>query len=138
MAAIRGKNTGPEMIVRRLLTTMGYRYRLHGRALPGRPDLVFSSRRAVVFVNGCYWHRHACPNGRVMPRTRRAFWREKLEGNAERDRRTRAELRRKGWRVLVVWECQLRDLDELASRLWAFLDPDDAPERRNVRPLFNK
>jgi DNA mismatch endonuclease (patch repair protein) len=122
MAAIRGKDTGPEMTVRRLLTAMGYRYRLHSRALPGRPDLVFSSRRAVVFVHGCFWHRHACLHGRVMPRTRRAFWRAKLEGNAVRDKRTRSQLRREGWRVLVVWECQLRDVDKLAAYLRAFLD----------------
>lgn len=126
MAAIRGKDTGPEMIVRRLLTEMGYRYRLHGRALPGRPDLVFVSRRTVVFVHGCFWHRHACRHGRVIPRTRRAFWRAKLEGNAARDRRTRARLRREGWRVLVVWECQLRHVDKLAARLRTFLDPAKA------------
>jgi len=126
MAAIRGKDTGPEMIVRRLLSAMGYRYRLHGRALPGKPDLVFASRRAVVFVHGCFWHRHACRFGRVMPRTRRAFWRAKLEGNAHRDKRTRARLRRMGWRVLVVWECQLRDVDRLASRFRVFLDPAQA------------
>ena len=126
MAAIRGKDTGPEMIVRRLLTALGYRYRLHGRALPGKPDLVFASRRAVVFVHGCFWHRHFCRFGRVVPKTRAAFWRTKLEGNATRDSRTRARLRREGWRVLVVWECQLRDVEQLATRLRAFLDPAQA------------
>jgi len=126
MAAIRGKDTGPEMIVRRLLTALGYRYRLHGRALPGKPDLVFASRRAVVFVHGCFWHRHFCRFGRVVPKTRAAFWRTKLEGNATRDRRTRARLRREGWRVLVVWECQLRDVEQLATQLRAFLDQAQA------------
>lgn len=126
MAAIRGKDTGPEMIVRRLLTALGYRYRLHGRALPGKPDLVFGSRRAVVFVHGCFWHRHACRFGRVVPKTRTGFWRAKLEGNATRDRRTRTRLRREGWRVLVVWECQLREVDKLGARLRAFLDPTQA------------
>lgn len=123
MAAIRGKDTGPELAVRRVLTAMGYRYRLHGRALPGRPDLVFASRRAVVFVHGCFWHRHTCTNGRVVPRTRREFWRAKLEGNAARDRLNKAALRRSGWRVLVVWECQLIDLPNLTSRLTRFLGP---------------
>ena len=126
MAAIRGKHTSPEMTVRRVLTAMGYRYRLHGRGLPGRPDVVFASRRAVILIHGCYWHRHSCSLGQVMPRTRRQFWRAKLEGNAVRDRRTRARLRRLGWRVLVVWECQLRDLDVLATRLRRFLDPAQA------------
>lgn len=126
MAAIRGQDTGPEMLVRRLLTAMGYRYRLHSRELPGRPDLVFASRQAVVLVHGCFWHRHTCRAGRAMPRTRHAFWRAKLEGNAARDKRTRAALRRNGWRVLVVWECQLHDVDRLASRLRDFLDPTEA------------
>jgi len=125
MAAIRGRDTGPEMIVRRVLSLMGYRYRLQGRALPGRPDLVFASRRAVVLVHGCYWHRHACHLGRVIPRTWHDFWRAKLEANAKRDRRTRARLRRLGWRVLVVWECQMRDADKLAMRLQRLLDPPD-------------
>lgn len=123
MAAIHGKDTGPEWIVRRLLTAMGYRYRLHGRGLPGRPDLVFASRRAVVFVHGCFWHRHACRYGRTMPNTRRAFWCAKFAGNVERDRRAVRALKRDGWRVLVVWECQTKDLDRLRERLAAFLAP---------------
>lgn len=126
MAAIRGKNTGPELIVRRVLSAMDYRYRLQGRGLPGRPDLVFASRRSVVFVHGCFWHRHACRFGRVTPRTRGAFWQTKLGGNRERDKRNIRALRRQGWRVLVVWECQLRAVDKLASRLRAFLDPPQA------------
>ena len=126
MAAIRGKDTGPELTVRRVCTALGYRYRLHGRALPGKPDLVFASRRAVVFVHGCFWHRHFCRFGRVVPKTRAAFWRTKLEGNATRDSRTRARLRREGWRVLVVWECQLRDVEQLATQLRAFLDQAQA------------
>ncbi len=124
MAAIRGKDTGPEMTVRRILTAMGYRYRLHDRALPGRPDLVFVSRRAVVFVHGCFWHRHACRTGRATPRTRGAFWCAKFESNRQRDRRNVRALRRQGWRALVVWECQLRDADRLMARLRTFLDPD--------------
>lgn len=122
MAAIRSKGTGPEMVVRRLLTAMGYRYRLHGRALPGRPDLVFASRRAVVFVHGCFWHRHACRFGRVTPRTRQAFWQAKFDDNVARDRRTRARLRREGWRIFVVWECQLSNIEKVAEQLQRFLD----------------
>lgn len=109
------------MIVRRMVFAMGYRYRLHGRGLPGRPDLVFASRRAVVFVHGSFWHRHSCERGRVMPRNRRGFWKAKLEGNAARDLRTRAALRRLGWRVLVIWECQLKDVDRVAERVRRFL-----------------
>lgn len=122
MARVRGRNTGPERTVRSVLFSLGYRFRLHVAGLPGRPDIVLRSRRCVIFVHGCFWHRHACRNGHRMPKSRVAFWRAKLEGNAERDKRTRARLRRLGWRVLVVWECQLRDVDKLASRLSAFLD----------------
>lgn len=121
MAAVRSKDTGPEMIVRRIAFALGYRYRLHGRSLPGKPDLVFASRRAVVFVHGCFWHRHTCKNGRAMPKKRRAFWKDKLEGNARRDRRTLAALRKSGWRVLVIWECQTRDAERIAKRLHDFL-----------------
>jgi DNA mismatch endonuclease (patch repair protein) len=126
MARVRGRNTGPERTVRSVLFSLGYRFRLHGADLPGRPDIVLRSRRSVIFVHGCFWHRHGCPNGRRMPKSRVAFWRTKLDGNAARDKRTRARLRRDGWRVLVVWECQLRDVDELTARLRAFLDPAHA------------
>lgn len=126
MARVRGQNTGPERAVRSVLFSMGYRYRLHGADLPGRPDIVLRSRRCAIFVHGCFWHRHACRNGRRLPKSRAAFWRAKLEGNAARDRRLRARLRRGGWRVLVLWECQLRDADKLAARLRAFLGPVQA------------
>jgi DNA mismatch endonuclease (patch repair protein) len=126
MARVRGRNTDPERTVRSVLFSLGYRFRLHGADVPGRPDIVLRSRRCVILVHGCFWHRHACPNGRRMPKSRVAFWRAKLDGNAARDKRTRARLRRDGWRVLVVWECQLRDLDKLAARLRAFLDPAQA------------
>lgn len=96
---------------------------MHDAGIPGRPDIVLRSRRAVIFVHGCFWHRHGCRNGRRLPKSRVAFWRAKLEDNAARDTRTRARLSRDGWRVLVVWECQLRDVDKLAARLRAFLDP---------------
>lgn len=127
MSLIRGKDTKPEMVVRRLIHALGYRYRLHARSLPGRPDLVFSSRRAVIFVHGCFWHRHACPLGNRTPKSRVAFWTAKLDANRERDRRTLRALRRQGWRVLTVWECELRSLDRLRRKVVRFLD-DERPK----------
>ena len=117
MRAIKGRDTGPELIVRRLLHAMGYRFRLHRRDLPGRPDVVLPGRRVVLFVHGCFWHRHRCRFGCVEPATRPEFWRAKFGANVARDRRAMRALRRAGWRVIVVWECQTRDADKLASRL---------------------
>ena len=107
MARIRGTNTKPEVFVRSALHRAGFRFRLHGRTLPGRPDIVLAKHRTVVFVHGCFWHRHGCTLS-SEPATRRAFWREKFARNVARDRRTAAALRRAGWRVLTVWECSLR------------------------------
>lgn len=123
MSRIRGKDTAPEMVVRRLVHRMGYRYRLHVRYLPGCPDLVFPTKKAVLFVHGCFWHRHACKLGRPVPATRRTFWKTKLEANKQRDIRHRRVLRRLGWKVLTVWECQTRPAkrERLAERLRAFL-----------------
>ena len=122
MSRIRSKDTGPEMLVRRLVHGMGYRYRLHAKALPGRPDLVFRPRRKVIFVHGCFWHRHeGCSSNRI-PATRSEFWRAKLDGNVERDQRNEASLRQMGWRVLVIWECETRDPDRLAGTIKRFLD----------------
>ena len=123
MSRIRSKDTKPEMRVRQLVHGMGYRYRLHASELPGRPDLVFRPRRKVVFVHGCFWHRHeGCSRNRI-PKSpeRRGFWRDKLNGNARRDRLNQAALREMGWGVLVIWECETRDLDRLATRVRAFL-----------------
>ena len=122
MSAIRNKNTKPEMIVRRLVHSLGYRYRLHGIGLPGKPDLIFPSRRKVIFVHGCFWHRHSCSKGRSMPSTRAKFWREKLDENKERDRKNVRKLRKEGWKVLVIWECQTRNTEKLISKLRKFLD----------------
>jgi DNA mismatch endonuclease (patch repair protein) len=121
MAAIRHANTRPEMIVRRTLHRRGYRYVLRGRNLPGRPDLVFPSRRKVIFVHGCYWHMHECRYGLVTPKTNAAFWRAKREGNVLRDQRAAQALREMGWDVLIVWECETRDAAELERRLFAYL-----------------
>jgi DNA mismatch endonuclease (patch repair protein) len=119
MAAIRAKNTTPELIVRRGLHSRGLRFRLHAKALPGTPDLIFASRRTVVFVHGCFWHAHAGCRYYKVPQTRTSHWVAKLEGNRERDARDRAALEAQGWRVLVVWECELRGrkADEVAASL---------------------
>jgi len=121
MAAIRGKDTKPELIVRSIAHRLGFRFRLHASGIPGKPDLVFRSRRAVVFVHGCYWHMHACKRGLSTPTTNAAFWHEKRDRNRVRDRRNIAALRRSGWRVLIVWECQAKNPMKLAERLSAFL-----------------
>jgi len=121
MSRIRGRDTAPEMLVRRLLHRAGYRYRLHARELPGRPDLVFPSRRKVIFVHGCFWHGHRCRYGRVRPHTNAAFWSAKLAGNVQRDRTVRSELTGAGWKTLVIWECELRDQVRSLRRLKAFL-----------------
>jgi DNA mismatch endonuclease (patch repair protein) len=120
MAAIRSKHTRPEMIVRRLVHRMGFRFRLHMRALPGSPDIVLPRHRKIIEVRGCFWHGHRCGRGRV-PVTRRRYWSAKLERNAVRDRKNLARLRRAGWRVLVVWECQMKRPDVLERRVERFL-----------------
>lgn len=109
MSRIRGKDTKPEMVVRSYLYARGLRYRLHDRSLPGKPDLVFKSRKTVVFVHGCFWHGHkGCKKARI-PKTREEFWRAKIEGNAARDRRSIRKLRSLGWHVHIVWECQISE-----------------------------
>lgn len=117
MANIRGRDTKPELIVRRILHYLGYRFRLHRRDLPGSPDIVLPRHRTVVLVHGCFWHMHDCPKGRVKPKTRAAFWENKRCDNVRRDRRNVRGLRQAGWRVLTVWECRTRDLEQLANRL---------------------
>jgi DNA mismatch endonuclease (patch repair protein) len=121
MARIRAKDTKPELIVRSLVHRMGYRFRLHRRDLPGTPDLVFPRLKAVIFVNGCFWHRHSCANGKVVPRTRRKFWVEKFAGNKLRDRRNRQALVRLGWKVLVLWECDVKMLERDSESIRRFL-----------------
>ena len=121
MSRIRGKDTKPEMVVRRLVHSLGFRYRLHVRSLPGTPDLVFTSRRKVVLVHGCFWHRHRCKYGRPTPATRARFWQNKLTQNVARDRRARRELRKAGWTPLVIWQCHTRKAEQLKDRLLHFL-----------------
>lgn len=122
MCRVRGKDTQPEMIVRRLAHRLGYRFRLHRRDLPGRPDLVFPARRAVIFVHGCFWHQHDCSRGARRPMSNTAYWHPKLDRNIERDREAREQLEIQGWRVLLLWECEMRDDDQLSHRLISFLN----------------
>ncbi len=126
MSGIRGRDTKPEMVIRRGLHARGYRYRLHSRRLPGRPDLVFPSRKAVIFVHGCFWHGHGCPLFK-WPATRAEWWREKIEANRARDASVRGQIARMGWRQLRVWECALkgkqrRDPDLVLDEVAAWLD----------------
>ncbi|HWQ36928.1 MAG TPA: DNA mismatch endonuclease Vsr [Blastocatellia bacterium] len=121
MSAIRGAHTKPEMVVRSLVHRLGYRFRLHRRDLPGKPDLVFAGRRKVVFVHGCFWHMHDCKYGSVKPATNAEFWQNKRISNVERDARHLKALRKDGWRVLVVWECETREPEQLQKRLDKFL-----------------
>lgn len=124
MSLVRGRDTGPEVVVRRALHRLGYRFRLHRKDLPGRPDIVFGKRRKVIFVHGCFWHRHndpACKLAR-LPKSRLAFWGPKLVGNAERDARHLHALHTLGWKVLIVWECELRHSEQLENKLTQFIE----------------
>jgi DNA mismatch endonuclease (patch repair protein) len=123
MSRIRNADTEPEMIVRRLVHGMGYRFRLHARDLPGNPDLVFRPRKKVIFVHGCFWHQHGCRQYR-QPRTKRAFWEPKLARNKLRDAEVRKMLQMQGWKTMTVWECQLRRTGQLATRLTRLLEKD--------------
>ena len=131
MSRIRSKDTKPEWTVRRLLHAEGYRYRLHGKDLPGKPDLVFNKRRKVIFVHGCFWHQHArveCSDAR-RPKSNETYWDAKLQKNVERDAAHLFSLRSKGWEVEVVWACETKDLDRLRARLIRFLGPTSAEMR---------
>ncbi|ENZ80265.1 MULTISPECIES: DNA mismatch endonuclease Vsr [Caulobacter] len=124
MARVKGKGSNAEMTVRRLVHRLGYRYRLHGGKLPGRPDLVFPGRKKVIFVHGCFWHRHPDPDCKLarLPKSRHEFWVPKLEGNRARDLRQLAALEALGWRALVLWECGLKDEAFLENEIRTFLD----------------
>lgn len=122
MAAVRATNTRPEMAVRRLAHSLGFRYALHKKKLPGRPDLAFVSRRRVVFVHGCFWHGHSCVRGARVPASNRVYWTKKITRNKQRDHAALLALRKLGWRVLILWECELKDREVLAKRLRRFLE----------------
>lgn len=132
MARIKGKNTGPEMAVRRIAHRLGLRFRLHRKDLPGKPDMVFPKHRLAVFVNGCFWHRHEGCKRATMPSTRTEFWRSKFKATVERDSRQHELLEALGWRVLVVWECALGDVKSLEARLAAAVAEAPLPEESNA------
>ena len=121
MQSVGSKDTGPELIVRRLLHSLGYRFRLHRADLPGKPDIVFSKQKKAIFVHGCFWHWHGCSKGK-LPKTRLDYWEPKLGENVRRDKAAKAKLESLGWQVLVVWQCEINDLKALTSRLRDFLD----------------
>jgi len=121
MSRIRCKNTKPERVVRSLLHRMGYRFRLHRADLPGKPDVVLPKYRAVVFVHGCFWHRHRGCEYAYTPKSRVRFWKKKFQDNVKRDAEVKQQLEGMGWHVIIVWECELRDLGQLANRLGSAL-----------------
>jgi DNA mismatch endonuclease (patch repair protein) len=121
MAAVHSEDTGPERVVRGIVHRLGYRYRLHVKTLPGRPDLVFPARRKVIFVHGCFWHRHRMCRYATSPKSRRKFWEAKFAANVARDHRNRRQLKRMGWAVLTVWQCELKKKERLTGRLDEFL-----------------
>lgn len=130
MATVRAKNTTPEVAVRRLVHGMGYRFRLYRTDLPGKPDLVFPSRKAVVFVHGCFWHQHPRCRRARLPMSRQDYWRPKLTRNVDRDSASVAALRAAGWRVMIVWECEIKDAERLRDGLASFLGPSRQPTRQ--------
>ncbi|HMM37281.1 MAG TPA: very short patch repair endonuclease [Desulfovibrio sp.] len=123
MSQIRGKDSSSEMRLRRLIHSMGFRYRLHVKTLPGTPDLVFSAKRAVIFMHGCFWHRHQNCRLSRMPKSRVHYWHEKFEANRRRDNANISRLNELGWRVLVIWECQIKakNLNEVSNLVKRFL-----------------
>lgn len=124
MRRIRSKNTNPEMVVRRLIHGMGYRYRLHRKDLPGKPDLVFPARKAVIFVHGCFWHQHSDPTCKLAhtPKSNQEYWLPKLERNKVRDTLHYAQLSGLGWRVIVLWECEVSDITKISKAIRDFLE----------------
>lgn len=110
MSRIKGKNTKPEILVRSILHKAGYRFRLHRKDLPGKPDIVLPKFNAVIFIHGCFWHRHKGCKNAVLPKTRIDFWKEKLNGNVERDKNVRHQLENRGWKVIVIWECEISSM----------------------------
>jgi len=126
MACVKGRNTKPEVQVRSLLHGMGYRFRLHRADLPGKPDIVLPKYGKVIFVHGCFWHGHDCKRA-ARPTSNVGFWNQKIDGNIARDRRACEDLRKAGWKFLVLWQCQLKDKEALSERLNRFLRPDMYP-----------
>jgi len=121
MSAVRSKNTNPELLVRRLIFSLGYRFRLHARELPGSPDIIFPAQRKAIFVHGCFWHGHDCPTGKNRPKSNVAYWKDKLARTRVRDKRNQAQMDELDWRVLILWECEIKETLKLGHRLNDFL-----------------
>ena len=126
MSRIRGRDTRPEMIVRRIAHGLGFRFRLHRKDLPGRPDIVFPRHQAVIVVHGCFWHRHPGCKRASSPKTRVRYWQNKFEDNVVRDKRNETALRDLGWKVMVIWECETKDHEAVAALIESFLRRDDS------------
>lgn len=121
MRAVKGQNTAPEMIVRRLLHKQGFRYRLHVKDLPGKPDIVFPRKKKAIFIHGCFWHGHDCLRGNRVPKTNQEYWIAKVHKNVQRDQRTMAALSEEGWKILILWECDLKNTQSLMDVLVNFI-----------------
>ncbi len=124
MSRIRGKDTKPEMIVRSMVHRMGFRYRLHQKNLPGKPDIVLTRHRKIIMVHGCFWHMHKCRYGRVIPKTNTKFWQEKRAGTVARDKCNLRQLRKDDWKVLIIWECQTKKPEKMVKRIVDFLESE--------------
>lgn len=122
MRAVHSTNTSPEMAVRRLLHANRYRYRLHRKDLPGKPDIVFPSRKKAIFVHGCFWHGHTCKRGARVPKANQEYWLRKIQRNVERDKDHLERLKELGWSVLIIWECEIKDLERLKETTFEFLN----------------
>jgi len=129
MAMVRGKNMKPEVAVRKLVHGLGYRYRLHKKDLPGTPDMVFKSKKKVIFVHGCFWHRHDNCKLARLPKSRLDFWKTKLEGNKKRDEENQKRLNEMGWEYLVIWECEVKDKQNMRDKIQSFLDRGKRAEK---------
>jgi DNA mismatch endonuclease (patch repair protein) len=121
MRMVKGADTGPELMVRRLAYRMGYRYRLHRKDLPGKPDMVFAGRRKIIFVHGCFWHGHECKRGKRVPEGNRDYWVKKIARNKERDEAAATALKTLGWEIRIFWECEIKEQDTVVRNIRSFL-----------------
>jgi DNA mismatch endonuclease (patch repair protein) len=121
MSHNKNKGTSPELFVRKLISSQKFRYSSHRKDLPGCPDIVFPKRKKVIFINGCFWHRHMCKKGRSMPETRKKFWQQKFKRTIERDKRNKNELKKLGWKILIIWECQIKKPAKITDKIISFL-----------------
>ena len=135
MSRIKSKNTKPEILIRKLLHNIGYRYRIHIKNITGKPDLTFTRRKKVIFVHGCFWHRHKNCKFSTCPKTNIEFWNEKFEKNIKRDRKVQLELNKQGWKHLVIWECELKHLEKIKTKILNFLGPTSSSKKID---LFNE